>query len=403
MPVLVLGDDAASCIAVHEYRKVVRRDRVILVRFSKELGYLRCLLPYYAVGLVNDYRAISPAVLEVVDMVEVVPLADVADEVGALKEVGAPGWKILLAAWPSMDAKGVVNLLRPEDAEELRMVLDERREVVVYGGVAALPVVDALVRAGYRVSLVWDGKEFDEEMLWKLRDDLQRAGVRLLAELPEPSGDRVIVNYGGGTAMTPLDLPLTGGRVYVDAATRVVGRDVYALGMATSVVEPEGFVHEVRCEEEALLQARNFAAHGTGTPHPPLRRYFAGRFLGRVYASFGLTMREAEALKVEASATRIKGWGALGDAVLKVVASRDGSLLGVQVIVSEEWSWALGLLYVMVLARMDLATASRALKPIDPWSSVVDCPFSKAFSALLRKTAPSWKPSPSPDLAEASR
>lgn len=347
-------------------------------------------MPYYAAGLVERYELIPPGVLEVADVVDIVPCSDVS--IGGKYAIvrGREYFKprLLLVVWPLLPEGNVINLLRPEDAESLKeLLLSDTGELTVIGGLAALPVVDALVTASYRTSLAWDCTEFDSDISSVLCDDLQRAGVKLLADLPSPQQVRVAINYGEGRPPPlPFDLQSSSNRIRVDSGCRLSELDAYALGLSTEIVEPEGRRHAVRCEEETLLQAMNFAACAVEAPFPPLRRYFVARFQGRVYASFGLTMSEAESAGYEPAATRIRGWGKSSNILLKAIASREGQLIGVQVVAGEEDAWMLGLLYSAVLARIKVCELSRALSPVDLKGSAFGNVFSKAFAALLRKT-----------------
>lgn len=388
MVIVIFGDDAAACTAAHAYRKIVRRGEVVIVRSSDRIGYLRSLLPYYAAGLIEKFELFSPVLLEVADLVELERSENVALSDGELK-VGDKVYAkplILVSAWQREGGAKVINLLTPEESEKLSEALSKADEVTVIGGITALPVVDALVKANYPVSLVWNDTCFDNDISTLIREDLQKSGVKLLVQRPAPQSVKLIVNYGEGTHLNlPVKLPLRNGKLIVDSSCRLLGCEASALGLATEVLEPEGWSHSVRCEEETLLQATNFAARAAGIAFPVLRRYFVARFKGKVYASFGLTMREAEIAGYDAAATRVRGWGKHSDAILKIVASREGRLLGAQAIVKSEEELALGLLYVAVLSQMRLLEASRALSPVDPEYPTADNIFSKAFNALLRK------------------
>ena len=390
MALLVFGDDAAACAAVHTFRKLVRRGDVVLVRCSGRLGYARHLLPYYAAGLVDEVVTVPEGLLEVVDMVDVVSCEEVSIRGGEVVEVRGREYEqpsVLLSIWPRVEGAGVINLLTPEDAERLREALARAEEVVVLGGLAAMPAVDALAAVGLRVSLVWEEACFDEDVSSVIRTELQKAGVRLLAEPPGRDGGRqLVVNYGGGEAP---EIPLLPGvrvrRLRVDSGCRLEGGRLAALGAATEVVEPEGSAHAVLCEEEAIAQALNFALREAGLEHAVLRRYFVARFRGRLYASLGLTAREAAALGYDPASTRIRGWGRREGALIKAVASREGRLLGVQAVIDADAGEALGALYAALLSRPRLLELSLALGPMtveEPYAQTV---FSKAFFALLRK------------------
>ena len=388
MAIVIFGDDAAACTAAHDYRKIVRRGEVIIVRSSSRIGYLRSLLPYYAAGLIEKFELFSPFMLEVADLVELERSENVTIGDGEVR-VGSRVYAkplVLFSAWQRLEGAGVINLDTPEESEKLGEALSKAKEVIVVGGIAALPVVDALVKANYPVSLVWDDTCFDDDVSLFIREDLQSSGVKLLAQTPAPNSAKLIVNYGGGTHPNlPLKLPLVNGRLRVDSGCRLLSCDASALGLATEVLEPEGWSHAVRCEEETLLQAANFAARAAGIAFPVLRRYFVARFKDKVYASFGLTMKEAEAAGYHAAATRVRGWGRHSGTLVKAVASREGRLLGVQAVIRSEEDTALGLLYVAVVSRIRLLEASRALSPIDPEHQTADSIFSKAAKALLRK------------------
>lgn len=161
--------------------------------------------------------------------------------------------------------------------------------------------------------MLWNCRELDSDIETVLINELQKEGeVKLASDLPTPSLAQLLINFGNGD---PPNLPLAhkphNNVILVDSSCQVVGFDFYALGLATEVVEPEGFTHSVRCGEETLLRAMNFAARNVGTSYPPLRRYFIARYRDRVYASFGFTMEDAEDADYDAAATRIRGVGSV--------------------------------------------------------------------------------------------
>jgi NADPH-dependent 2,4-dienoyl-CoA reductase/sulfur reductase-like enzyme len=389
---VIVGGDLGACYAAHEYRKLVRREEVILVTDSAYVGYARTLLPYYAAGLVKSPVLLSEELLSVADLVKVVQASSFELTESGEAKIGGKYYanpRLLFSLWPALREQGAIDLLTPEDAELLRERVDEGRSVTVAGGCAALPVVDAMLRAGVKVQLVWSCESFDDDIARLMLQDLERLGVKTVPEIPRPERGEVVVNYGWGRALGPPQLGLGGAGVRVDRNCKVLGcaRDVYALGLATEVVEPEGLAHRVGSEEEVILQALNFASSAVDASTPAVRRYAVARVGERVYASLGLTQREAEGLGIDCSATRVRGWGVYRDIVVKAVASREGALLGVQVVARAELSPVIGLLYFAVAARANLSEISRVLSPLNPSEPSLGDPFGKAFKALYRKAA----------------
>jgi len=387
---IVIGSDVGACLAAHEFRKLVRREEVVLAAESSKLGFSRTLLPYWAVGLVKSPVAVSKNIISIVDLVKVVPARLVQLAKNGKVEVDGNIYdnpRVLLSLWPELRRNGVIDLITPKDAELLRESLERVRKVVVVGGLTALPVVDAMLRAGMEVQLVWNAEGFDDDFASMIASDLRKRDVKIVAEIPRPERDSVVVNYGFGNPPHMSSLGLGGTKVRVNWTCRVVGcsHDIYAIGLATEVAEPEGLVHAVGSEEEVLLQALNFASSVADARAPALRRYLAVRLGNTVYASLGLTQREAEEHQLEWAVTRIRGWGAHKGTLVKAIASRNGELIGVQVATDSENSAIIGLLYFAVLTRAKLLEASRALSPIDPLTPSLSDPFSKAFRALHRK------------------
>jgi len=387
---IAVGGDLGACYAVHEYRKLVRREEIVLVTDSTRVGYARTLLPYYAVGLAKSPVLIGKEMLSIVDLVKVVPASSFELAVDGEVKIGRKGYagpRMLFSLWPALRERDVIDLLTPEDSELLREEMEKRRRVVVTGGCAALSVVDAMLRVGVEVQLAWSCDGFDDDIASLIAEDLRRQNVKMMAEIPRSERDAVIVNYGWGSAPNFPQLGLGGARVRVTCDCRVAGhaRDVYAIGLATEVAEPEGSTHGVGSEEEVLLQALNFASAAVGVRVPAIRRYMAARLGEKVYASLGLTQREAERLGIEYSATRVRGWGTYKDVVVKAVASREGVLLGAQVAASVEHSAIIGLLYFAVATRAHLGEISRVLSPLNPLELSLGDPFGKAFKALFRK------------------
>jgi len=387
---VVIGSDIGACLAAHEFRKLVRREEVVLAAESSRLGFSRTLLPYWAAGLVESPIAVSKNLISIVDLVKVVPARSLRLAKDGKFEIDGKIYdnpRVLVSLWPELRRNGVIDLLTPEDAELLRERLEKVRKVVVVGGLTALPVVDAMLRAGVEVQLVWNSDGFDDDFASMIADDLRKRGVKIVVEIPRPEPDSVIVNYGFGTSPCMSSLGLGGTRVRVDWSCKVVGcsRDIYAIGLVTEVIEPEKHVHSVGSEEEVLLQALNFASSVASARAPALRRYLAVRLGNTVYASLGLTQREAEEHQLEWAVTKIRGWGTQKGTLVKAIASRNGELIGVQVATASENSAIIGLLYFAVLTRAKLLEASRALSPIDPLTPSLSDPFSKAFRALHRK------------------
>lgn len=390
MVLILIGGDVGTCLAAHEFRKLVRREEVVLATETSRPGYSRTLLPYYAAGLVESPILIGKDTILIADLVKVVPANSVRLANNGEVEIGGRVYdnpRILVSLWPELRMNGVVNLLTPEDAELLREKVGRLRKVVVVGGCTALPVVDAMLQAGMEVQLVWRVEGFDEDFASIIADDLRRRGVKIVAEIPQPEQGSIIVNYGFGDAPQAFPLGLGAARVKVDWCGKVAGsaRSIYAIGLATEVVEPEGTAHAVGSEEEVLLQAWNFASAIAGARVPPLRRYLAVRLGNTLYVSLGFTQREAEELRLEWSATRVRGWGAQKGTVVKAIASREGELIGAQIAVDAENSAIVGLLYFAVLTRAKLHEASRVLSPIDRLTLSFSDPFGKAFRALYRK------------------
>jgi|GEM_PF-1017934 len=391
MVLIIVGGDLGACYAAHEFRKLVRREEVILVADSAHVGYARTLLPYYAAGLVKSPVLIGKGTLSIADLIKVVPKSSFELTPDGEAKIGGGSYaspRILFSLWPSLRERGVVDLLTPEDAELLREKMEEGRRVIVIGGCAALLVVDAMLRAGAEVQLAWGCDCFDDDIASMIAEDLRRLSVKIV-EVPRSAQDAVIVNYGWGSAPNFPQLGLRGTKVRVDSGCKVAGqtRDIYAIGLATEVVEPEGVMHSVESEEEVLIQALNFASAAVGMRVPAVRRYAVVRLGERVYASMGLTQKELESMGVECSTTRVRGWGVYKDVVVKAIASREGTLLGVQVAVDAEHSAVIGLLYFAVATRAHLSEISRVLSPLDPLEPSLGDPFGKAFKALHRKVA----------------
>ncbi|RLF06769.1 MAG: hypothetical protein DRK00_00620 [Thermoprotei archaeon] len=392
---IILGDDVASCLLAHIYRKIVRRGDVLLVARSEPIGYAHALLPYYSAGLVDTPQLISRPLLELADLVRVIAWDHV--EIRSPNElvVGGEAYSnphLVISAWPSCEplkGRRVLSLETPEDAEVLKDFLSSGlEEAVVLGGAAALPLVDSLVRVGVKPTLVWGEGPFDSDVLSMLLEDLRAQGVKLAERLEEAPRDALHISYAWGWAPQYPRLGLAAPRISVDKSCRVLGlSDVSAFGCATEVVGPEGYTHLVESEEEAMLQATSCALSLAGLEPLTAARYFAARLGDKIYASLGLTQREAERLSMKPAVTRIRGWGLRSSALIKLVASRDARLIGAQLIVGAEAADLLGLLYYAICAKASLHDLLCTLSPLDPSRPILDTPLHHAFWALLRKTA----------------
>ncbi|MCS7105188.1 MAG: NAD(P)/FAD-dependent oxidoreductase [Thermofilaceae archaeon] len=389
MNVIVFDDDLGACFAAHTYRKLIRRGEVVVVSRSKTPGYARSLLPYYAVGLLEEPFLISGRLLETSDLVRIVSASDVVVEEKyeiSVKRRVYTNPLVLISVWPELAPSDdrTINLLYPEDAEELSEKLAYINDIVVTGGIAALPLVDALLNVGVKPKLVWHTGEFDEDFTGLLTKRLETKGVKLVPEIP--SHYTLIVNFGGGWIPSNPFLKRRAEFVQVDALGKALVNDaLYAIGLATMVKEPEGIFHTVRSEEEVLLQAFNFAMGLVDMRAPSLRRYYAARLDDVVFASFGFTQKEAAELKLNPVVTRIRGWGRWSNTVIKAIASKQGLLLGVQAQVDAESSILLGMLYHAVVSRAKIDELARAFCPLDPQAPSLGDPLSRTFQALLRK------------------
>ncbi len=395
MTLVILGDDLSACMVAHNYRKVSRKDRVLLVKTSEYPGFSYSLLPYYAVGLAASPQLISVDLLTLSDLAEIVNLRDIV--VTRPGEFTANGESrqgtLLISTWPEPEVgtRRCLNLKNPESAKLLRELLHAGEKVAIVGSMAALPLIDALLKAGFKQLFFYLDKNikiFDNDTLEWILKDLTDCGVRLIDSLDKIDDKSLLVSYAWGKAQQPTWLSLKEGpRIVVDRYCNVVGvPGVKAIGCATRIVGQKGYELDVACEGEAMLQAQSCFLDLMGLKPVNVKRFFIAQLGSRLYASLGILQEEAESLGIRVSVTKVKGWRGWSDTSLKMVASRGGRLLGVQLMTGLEKAALIGFLYSAVRAGRSLRELLYALNPLEVFELSFEDPFHRALQALFRKT-----------------
>lgn len=394
MTLVILGDDLSACIVAHNYRKVSRKDRVLLAKTSEYPGFSYSLLPYYAVGLIASPQLISTALLSSSDLIEVINLQDI--------EVTRPGefivdeevhrGTLLISIWPEPDvgARKCLNLKNPESAKLLRELLHTRKRVTVIGSIAALPLIDAFLKAGFKqLSFYLDKnvKIFDNDIQDQILKNVIDCGVRLIDSIDKIDDKSLLVSYAWGKAQQLTWLSLKeNSRITVDRFCNVVGvSGTKAIGCATRIVGQKGYGFDVTCEGESMLQAQSCFLDLIGLEPVNIKRCFIAQLGDKLYASLGMLQSEATSLGIRVSVTKVRGWGVWSETSLKIVASRRGKLLGVQLITGLDKATLIGFLYCAVRAGENLRKLLYALNPLAVFELSFEDPFHRAIQALFRK------------------
>lgn len=395
MTLAILGDDLSACMVAHNYRKVSRKDRVLLAKTSEYPGFSYSLLPYYAVGLEASPQLISADLLTSSDLVEIVNPQDII--VTKPGEFAANGEShrgpLLISTWPEPEVgtRRCLNLKNPESAKLLRESLHAGEKVAILGSMAALLLIDALLKAGYKQLFFYLDKNvkiFDNDVLEWILKDLTDRGVRLIDSLDKVDDKSLLVSYAWGKVQQPTWLSLREGpRIVVDRYCNVVGiPGVKAIGCATKIIGRNGYELDVACEGEAMLQAQSCFLDLIGLKPVNIKRFFTAQLGSRLYASLGMLQEEAESLGVRVSVTKVRGWRGWSDTSLKMVASRRGRLLGVQLTTGLEKAALIGFLYSAVRAGRSLKELLYALNPLEVFELSFEDPFHRALQAVYRKT-----------------
>ncbi|MEM1509007.1 MAG: hypothetical protein QXY49_05085 [Thermofilaceae archaeon] len=357
-------------------------------------GFSYSLLPYYAVGLTASPQLISTTLLSSSDLIEVINPQDI--------KVTGPGefivdeevhrGTLLVSIWPEPDigARKCLNLKNPESAKLLRECLHTEKHVTVIGSIAALPLIDALLKAGFKQLYFYldkSAKIFDNDIQEQILKNLTECGVKLIDGLDKIDEKSLIVSYAWGKAPQPIWLSLKrGSRIIVDRFCNVMGiPGIKAIGCATKIVGQKGYKFDVTCEGESMLQAQSCFLDLIGLEPVNIKRCFIAQLGDKLFASLGMLPSEAESLGRRVSVTKIRGWGAWSETSLKIVASQKGKLLGIQLITSLDKAMLIGFLYCIVRAEENLRKLLYALNPLAVFELSFEDPFHRALQALFRK------------------
>jgi NADPH-dependent 2,4-dienoyl-CoA reductase/sulfur reductase-like enzyme len=208
---VVVGGDAAGMSAAAQARKRRGSEQLEITAFERgrHISYSACGLPYYAGGVVNDWRElVARTAEEFADQdigvrtgheVEAVDLEAGRVRVRDLeagRTVEEP-WDVLVVATGSeplrppidgIDLPGVHGLSVLEDGIELRKAIDAgpRRAVIVGGGYIGLEAAEALVARGVATTLVEAGPQVmgrvDPDMGELVSQAVRDIGVELYLE-----------------------------------------------------------------------------------------------------------------------------------------------------------------------------------------------------------------------------
>jgi NADPH-dependent 2,4-dienoyl-CoA reductase/sulfur reductase-like enzyme len=435
MKVVIIGGVAGGASAAARLRRLDEKAEIVLFERGEYVSFANCGLPYHMGGVIAERDKLLVMTPErfkarlAVDLRlrhEVVSIDRAARTVRALNVVTGETVtetydKVLLATGstpvrpplPGADDPDVMTLwtMGDMDAIKARAEEDVKRAVVVGGGFIGLEAAENLRHRGVEVTLVELLPQvlpaIDPEMAAWLHKELGQNGValRLGAAVERFSRDlkgQLRVHLKGGEALeTELVVMSVGvrpnsalardaglaigerGGIVTDGAMRTSDPDIYAVGDAVQVTDPVlGVLTQIPLAGPANKQGRLAADALAGLPVAPYR----GTWGASIVKVFGLT-----AASVGASEKALKRAGAAYEKVylhpfshatyypgaqmmhLKLLFSRDGRVLGAQIVGGEGVDKRIDVLATAMQAGLTVAALERLeLAYAPPFGSAKD-------------------------------
>ncbi|WP_181697361.1 FAD-dependent oxidoreductase [Nocardia sp. GTS18] len=449
---VVIGADATGMSAASQARRLRGADELEIVVFEKgrHASYSACGIPYWVSGDVpeaDDLIARTPEEhrARAIDLrlrTEVIELDVPGRQVRSRDlDTGAETWtgydKLVLATGatpirpplPGIDADGVFGVQTLDDGEDLieALVSSSGRDAVVVGaGYIGVEMAEALIRRGFRVTMVTRGPEpmstLDPDMGALVREAMEGMGIRLVTDT-EATGMRTDAD-GHVCAVTTADteypadvvvlglgvrpatdlarqagLPLgESGGLLTDLAQRVRGHDnIWAGGDCVEVLDRvSGTMRHIALGTHANKHGQVI---GTGigggyATFPGVVGTAVSKVCDLEVARTGLLEQDAERAGLQFHAVTIESTGRAGyfpgaePMTVKMLAERrSGRLLGVQIVGREGAAKRVDIAAVALTARMTVEQMTALdLGYAPPFSPVWD-PVLVAARAATRAVA----------------
>jgi len=307
---LIVGGVAGGASAAARLRRLGEDDQIIMFEKGPNVSFSNCCLPYHLSGQIKkaeDLVLMDPAkfsgqynidarvnnevlsidrenkALEVKDLVTGETYTESYD-----KLILSPGAHPIVPPIPGIEKANVFSIRNVVDIDKLKQFIDKvnpSRVTVIGGGFIGIEVMENLVEAGHKVSLVEALPQvlaqFDEEMVQILHKEIMDHGVELIVgdKVTAFDNNKVILESGKEidsevVVMSIGVLPETGlakqaglelgktGAIKVDPNFLTNDPDIYAVGDAIEVyntLTQNNF--KLSLAGPALKQARSVADH----------------------------------------------------------------------------------------------------------------------------------------------
>ncbi len=211
MKILVIGGVAAGTKTAAKLKREDKNYDVTLITRDKHISYAGCGLPYYIGGVIEDKKDLivkTPEEFEkftgvqVFTQLEAKEISKNSKEVevqdlssGEIKKLNydklviATGASPFVPAMEGKDLEGVFTIRTPEDAVEIREVVEQgdvKRVVVIGGGFIGIEVAENLIEQGVKVTLIEMAPQilpgFDMEIAHIAQEHLLDKGIMPLME-----------------------------------------------------------------------------------------------------------------------------------------------------------------------------------------------------------------------------
>ena len=388
MKTVVIGGVAAGTKVAAKLMRIDRSNDVTIYEKGEEISYAGCGLPYYISGDVEErdalvvntpkkYSSLTGVKVEtLMEAVKVNPTEKTVEfkngqVVSYDNLVIATGASPIVPSVPGVDKEGVFVLRTVDDAVAIRKHAEEngvRKAVVVGASFIGLEVADALRERGIEVTLLDKASQvlpslLDPDMAEEVRKELKKKGTRVVlnSSLEEIGGEgKTLAVKAGGyrlegemvilclgvkpntSFLSDTGLMMEKGAIVVDSRMRTNIPGIYAVGdcalvsnMATGKKQYSAMGSTANITGRILASALSgIDAEYRGCLGTAVIKVSSSMNLGRT----GLTYTEAVAGGIDAERVSVVlddkpgYYPGSGNFTIKLVASKSGKILGLQVI-----------------------------------------------------------------------
>jgi len=444
--VAIVGAGPAGTTAAIQARRTDRSSEVCLISKESEPEYSRCGLPYVFSGTVPNLEALishPPSFYESVSKIRLLlktectrlrpdqKTLEITDvQTGDTRELVYDGLVIATGAIPTMppmrgvNKKGVFVIRTLDDIRALTLHTQAcAKSVAIIGaGLIGMEMAEALAKRGFQVTIVEMLQEIlpailDPDMAFFVRQRAERHGIRIIrgATVSEILGANQVegIVIGNETIRSGTVIVATrvkpdsrlareagietgeAGGILVDERMSTNLHDVYAAGDCVETkcaITGRRFL--VQLATAAVRQGLVAGANATGgtETYAPSTGVATTRLFSVEVGCAGLTSDVAEGLGLTPIAARVTGSTRLPympdgrEVTAKLLCdSRDGRLIGAQVVGEENASWRANFASLAMRAKLTVHEFRRMETCYAPPLAPVWDPLTLAAHALERK------------------